>query len=63
VDPMIVVLRAGLDQQHPQGAVRTQAVGDERAGCTRADDNVVEGRLAHQVMLLFSPVIVKASAA
>jgi hypothetical protein len=47
VDPVVVVLAAGLDQQHPLGRVRAEPVGQQAAGRAGANDDVVEGGVAH----------------
>jgi hypothetical protein len=47
VDPVVVVLGAGLDQQHAVAAVARKPVGQEGAGRAGADDDVVERGVAH----------------
>jgi len=42
VDPVVVVLAAGLDQQHPLGRIGTEPVGHQCAGRTGSDHDVVE---------------------
>ena len=45
--PVVIVLATGFDQQHAFGRVGTQAIGQQATGGTRADDDVVELRVAH----------------
>jgi len=52
VHPVVIVLLAGLDQQHPLAGVCAQPVGQQTAGRAAADDDVVEGGVAHRVVLL-----------
>jgi hypothetical protein len=47
VDPVVVVLAAGLHEQHAVLGVGGQAVGQQGAGRAAADDDVVEGGVAH----------------
>src|SRR5438094_5111006 len=42
VDPEIVILRSGLQQQHGMFAVGAQAIGEHTSGRAGADDDVVE---------------------
>ena len=42
MNPVVVVLAAGLDQQHTFGGVSAQTVGQQAAGRASADDDVVE---------------------
>ena len=52
VDPVVVVAPAGLDHQHPLAGVGAQAVGEQTTGGAAADDDVVEGGVAHGVSML-----------
>ena len=52
VDPVVVVAPAGLDHQHPLAGVGAQAVGEQATGGAAADDDVVEGGVAHGVSIL-----------
>ena len=45
VDPVVVVVAAGLDQQHAARAIGGQAIGEQAAGGAGADDDVVESRV------------------
>ena len=47
VDPVVVVLAAGLDQQHAVAAVCAQAVAQQGACGAAADDDVVKLGVAH----------------
>ena len=47
VDPVVVVLAAGLYQQHALGCVCAEAVGQQAAGRARTDDDVVKRGFAH----------------
>jgi hypothetical protein len=48
VDPVVVVLAAGFDQQHALGRVGAEAVGQQATGSAGTDDDVVESkRVAH----------------
>ena len=47
VDPVVVVLAAGLDQQHALGCVCAESVGQQAAGRAGADDDVVKSGFAH----------------
>jgi hypothetical protein len=42
VNPVIVVLAAGFQEQHFDGRIGAQPVGEHAAGRTRADDHVIE---------------------
>ena len=44
VDPVVVVLATGFDQQHALGGIGTEPVGQQAAGGAGADDDVVEGQ-------------------
>ena len=46
VHPVVVVLAAGLDQQHAPALVGRQAVGQQAAGGAGTDDDVVEREVA-----------------
>ena len=47
VDPVVVVLAAGLQQQHARVGIGREAVGQQAAGRARADDDVVVGIWRH----------------
>ncbi|MDT4840303.1 hypothetical protein FQZ97_741200 [compost metagenome] len=47
VDPVVVVLAPGFDQQHAARRVGAQAVGQQAAGRAGADDDVIKSGLGH----------------
>ena len=47
VDPVVVVLAAGLQEQHARIGIGRQAIGQQAAGSARADDDVVVGIWRH----------------
>ena len=47
VDPVVIVLRAGFDQQHALAGIGAEPVGQQATGRTRTHDDVVEGAIAH----------------
>ena len=47
VDPVVVVLAAGLEQRHAGARIGRQPVGEQAAGRARADNDVVVGVLGH----------------
>ena len=57
VNPVVIVLAAGLDQKHAFGGVAAQPVGQKAAGSAGTNDDVVEGGVVHfpaQTGFLFS---------
>src|SRR5258708_17477776 len=55
MDPEVVVLAAGLEQQHAHLRIGAQAVGEQAAGRAGADDEIVEWsrRLGHRFPALY----------
>ena len=47
VDPVVVIAATGLDQQHALAGVGAEPVGQQAAGGTGADDDVVEMGVVH----------------
>jgi hypothetical protein len=47
VNPVVIVLAAGLDQENAAGSIRRQAVGQQASGRTGTHDDGVKNEVLH----------------